>query len=146
MALYIYTRKENIPEGKAIIRDNEQFFNTHDITYNQVSKDVIRNVELGEYKDKYSFFDRKGIALYVDNFSTGTKTLLNINSYPEKVFLIDEAGDNAIREFSKFKNGAIYCEHVRSNMADLFLDAPQFGQVYIDNILCETWEELNYAL
>lgn len=140
--LNIFIGKDNLPVGSTYILDNEKFFRTHRISYDAFAKQVIRNVEHGSYLDDIRFLDAFGISLYVDFFSTGTKTLLNINSYKELVFNCDEIGDNALQEVLVLQEGKIYFSEPRYQLSEL-VNWDKIEGIVVNPKICSSYEEMN---
>ena len=63
---------------------------------------------LGRYKLCFRF---DGIALGVNQLSTGCKTVLNVLYYPDKVFCLKECGNNALEILYHFETGHVFSEY-----------------------------------
>lgn len=143
MALHIYIGKENLPEDKEFILDNENYFAFSGITDCDFSRYVIKEIEQGEFINTMFFRDRFGGQLYIDCLSTGSKTLLNIYNNEDKVFYGGEMGDNALELLSILRNGNIYFDNMRSN--DL-LGIPFQKGIYVNNIFCADYDAVEEVL
>lgn len=138
----IFIGMDSLPADCEYVFDNEKFFATNKIIYDDFAKAVIKNVEHGSFLDETRFLDNFGVSLYVDAFSTGTKTLLNINSYTDKVFNCDEIGDNALREALKMQQGKICFSETRYKLAEL-VDWNRVDCILVNGRECRSYEELD---
>lgn len=91
---------------------NDSFFNIYTSNKN-ISKyrDVIKRIDgvdyIGDGKilTKYNI---KGAAIPVTTLSTGAKTFLNVALNKNKIFLLNECGENALSEILKLEDGQGY--------------------------------------
>ena len=115
--LTIYRDVSEIPEGIRYVESNDIYFNGHtNLDSTDKSEWVINSIEGAEYQSKFTFIGRnKDIGgLYIDNLSTGSKTILNILSHNDVCFNVVECGINAIHllpEISCFTDGHILWKH-----------------------------------
>lgn len=113
MSLIIYDI-DNVPEDLKIIRFNDAYFNkTGIIPDNPLTKEIIKDIDKGEYVSSKVF---KGRTKEMGNLdlrmlSTGTKTLLNIINNPDVCFDVCECGDNALSYLFKLRSGIVYWEY-----------------------------------
>lgn len=110
MALNVYTRKEDIPDGMFYVNDNDKLFVPTDFGKLDFVKDVICYVDKGSYESGLYFLGRdKDIGLLsLSCLSTGSKTLINIFNNPDKCFDISCCGTNAKLMLGKLHSGNIY--------------------------------------
>lgn len=110
MSLNVYTRKEDIPKGMILVSDNDSYFSGETLlSGSDFCKLVLRNIDKAEYVSEFCFTGRtKEFGnLNKDLLSTGTKTLLNIESSPDLCFNAIECGYNAISLLPLIKEGNI---------------------------------------
>lgn len=110
MSLNVYTREEDIPNGMILISDNDSYFSGETLlSGSDFCKIVLKNVDKAEYVSEFCFIGRtKELGnLNKDWLSTGTKTLLNIESSPDLCFNVIECGYNAISLLPLLKRGNI---------------------------------------
>jgi len=94
------------PEG--VVLNNESAFLKYEVQDCEYTRKVIKEIEEGEFLDSRSFIDKFGYKVYLENISTGSKTLLNIYHNPDKVFFVGEIGANATRLLEDIPSGKIY--------------------------------------
>lgn len=109
----IFKNKRNIPQGIEYIELNDLFFNQNttsqlDGQANPIIEAIDGSTLLGRYKI-CSRFD--GVALGVDQLSTGCKTVLNVLYYPDKVFCLKECGNNALEILYGLEKGNVYSDY-----------------------------------
>lgn len=112
MSLKIYRSVDEIKTGQVII-DNDSFFDAFTVlTDTTLVHDILMVIDKAEYNSALTFIGRtkKLGALNKSMLSTGTKTLLNIISYPDECFNIVECGNNALKFIPKLKEGSIVWE------------------------------------
>ena len=133
--LNIYIGERNLPRDKELIRDNESYFFLANTQQSEFVDRVLRDIEKAEYFDTESIIDRFGHKLYWDLISTGSKTLININSHIDKVFYGAEMGQNAVTLLLYLKEGNVYFEEGTFNF-----DEPEdypIEKVCVNGIVCD---------
>lgn len=112
--LKIYTSIEDVQkDNKELIRINDSFFNSEtSIIDSLLVRDILTLIDKAEYNSDLTFIGRtkKLGALNKNMLSTGTKTLLNILSFPDICFDVCECGDNALSFLPKIREGNILWE------------------------------------
>lgn len=74
----------------------ENIFNSVKVIDTPIVRELIQEIESGEYVDEYRFKDKFGATLYVDYLSTGCKAAIILAlGYKEKLDLT-ECGYNAL--------------------------------------------------
>lgn len=109
----IYKNKNDIPQSMELIELNDYYFNktTSQFIDDRAGKviQIIDNAKLlGKYKIISGF---NGVTLNIDKLSSGCKTALNILYFPDKVFGIQECGDNALDVVYSYEHGNVYCQY-----------------------------------
>lgn len=137
--LNIYIGKDNIPEDKEIVLDNEAYFALTEISGNEFTREVIQNIEGGTYFDNISYLDRFGVKLYINALSTGSKTLLNLYYHPDKIFYCQEMGLNARRMIFKLKEGSAL---FNKNFNQFDVDDNLEFSVYVNNKICRSLHQV----
>lgn len=71
---------------------------------------ILKVIDKAVYNSPATFIGRDPSlgALYKQHLSTGTKTLLNVLSHPDKCFSTIECGYNAISYMLNFNQGNVY--------------------------------------
>ena len=105
--LTIYFKDIDAPTEN-IIDDIEEAFCTFRLTGTKVERAAIEEIEKGKYRDSRVFEDRFGVCLYTDCLSSGSKAMMVVGHYPDKVVNCVECGANAITSIAmNCDNGAI---------------------------------------
>ena len=114
MSLNIYRTKEELRKnGIECEMSNDLFFNKNTfINNNDFVKTILRKIDKADYYSDTMFVGRTKDwgNINKNHLSTGTKTLLNILSYPEKCFSLEECGSNALDFVPKIKEGNVLWE------------------------------------
>ena len=96
-----------------IIFINDMWFEANlDSIDENVLCEMIKKIDDTEYVGNYmimSKFNQQVIS--VANISTGCKTVLNVISFPNKIFSLSECGKNALNEIFKLKNGKCHMSY-----------------------------------
>lgn len=110
MSLRIYTKISDIPDGLDVIDYNDKFFAGIILKDDEVSKQILKEIDQANYNSKNTFIGRdKSLGALNKSFlSTGCKTLLNIISKPEFCFNVIECGQNALKLLAKIHDGNIF--------------------------------------
>lgn len=105
MPLYVYMYAK--PPDK-VVRINDAYFlaNTK-LEDTEQCRRILRIIDQAEYCSEKTFIGRdKSLgALFTDNLSTGTKTLLNISQHRDLCFDTIECGNNALTLLMGFTEG-----------------------------------------
>ena len=115
MSLSVYNCKNDIPENVQYVDSNDLFFNIHtDIPDSELSREILKNIEIAEYAGPKKFKGRTKEfgEIYKEYLSTGTKTLFNIISYPDKCFDLVECGTNALDFVAKIHDGHVFWKNI----------------------------------
>ena len=111
MSLYVYTKREEVPKDIRIIDDNVGFFNgLTNLEDCEFTKVVLAVVDKAEYVNQQYFCGRvKGMgSLNKSCLSAGTKTILNVKSYPERYcFNLCECGANVLALLPQLREGHV---------------------------------------
>lgn len=137
----LYTDSDMIQNNPKYVLDNEAFFGRYDTVWDEFSKSIINIIDGGMFCDEFTFYDRYNVRLYNAYLSTGTKTLLNIYSYPEHVFDFRECGDNCIELFLKRMVGAIYVPNLEDNQV-YYLSGRNDCRIFLNNLECVDFMEV----
>lgn len=111
--LNIYKNKRDIPQSIELVEINDYFFNkiTSGLIDERAEK-VIHQIDQAMLQGKYRILSGfSGVTLDIDKLSSGCKTALNILYFPDKVFGIQECGDNALNVIYSYEQGNAYCEY-----------------------------------
>lgn len=91
---------------------NDSFFNIYTSNYDlsALSKSIlkidgVKYIGNGKILTKYNILD---VAIPVTMLSTGCKTFLNVATNTDKVFFLDECGENALSEILELSEGQGY--------------------------------------
>ena len=115
MSLTVYHTKKEVPQSLTIVRNNDIFFEMNtNIPNTEVAHEILATVDKAKYVSEKTFEGRtkEWGALFKNYLSTGTKTLLNILSNPDKCFDIVECGNNALELLSRIKDGYVLWEYI----------------------------------
>ena len=110
MSLHIYRSADEVPEGIRVVTNNNLFFNARTpISNTELTSDILATVDKARYNSGFTFIGRTPElgALNKSMLSTGTKTLLNIISYPDVCFNVVECGLNALCFLPRIKDGYV---------------------------------------
>lgn len=123
--LDIYTNVIAIPAGYKLIRDNEVFALLEPLADTKIIREIIKEIELGEYLDNSYFTSRYGEKLPKMVLSTSSKTLINIYNNIENnyVFNCSELGQNAIEFLLLHSDGKVFLNN------PLLMDMPEWVDV-----------------
>ena len=109
----IYKNKKDIPQSMELIEWNDYYFNK--ITSGHVdgkAEVIINKIDGAVLQGKYKIISYlNGTTLDIDKLSSGCKTALNILYFPNKVFGIQECGDNALDVIYAFEQGNVYSNY-----------------------------------
>lgn len=105
MPLHVYMYAK--PPDK-VVRINDAYFLTNTkLEDTEQCRRILRIIDQAEYCSEKTFIGRdKSLgALFTDNLSTGTKTLLNISQHRDLCFDTIECGNNALTLLMGFTEG-----------------------------------------
>lgn len=108
MSLQVYNKTD---PPMSVIVDNDTYFDGHtELDSGDICAGVLKVIDKAVYNSPATFIGRDTSlgALYKQHLSTGTKTLLNVLSHPDKCFSTIECGYNAISYMLNFKQGNVY--------------------------------------
>lgn len=143
--LNIYVGEENLPKDKELIMDNEAYFAFVDTSDNSFIRRVLETVEQGSYLSEDSFIDRFGYKLPIDYISSGSQTLLNIYSHPDKLFYGGEIGMNALEVLMFLKDGNVYFEIPFNGIPEPEGEDP-YEKVSVNGIVCSGVYQIDEVL
>lgn len=112
MSLHVYRRVEDLPKGMKYVKENDTYFNMRgsldkdDILQVNILRDIEKAEIISDKTVKGENYDILG-STGLKDLSTGTKTLLNINSNPDICFDTIECGDNVLEYLRHFNKGNI---------------------------------------
>ena len=109
MSLNIYTNLQFT--DKRLIKDVDTFFGETSLRQDEFTLKVLKEIEKAEYVTADTFKDRFGRYLYTTNLSTGTKILLSLHYYTDKLINGALLGDNCIDFIPLLKEGNLYIGH-----------------------------------
>lgn len=93
--LNIYFHNEdNLPEAQTVHNVEEEFDKLR-LNGTELDKKLIEVIEQGQYLDCYSYIDRWGYKLPIDDMSNGCKAALCVANNPDKIIDLIECGLNA---------------------------------------------------
>ena len=96
----IFKNKNDIPGDMDYIELNDVFFNQNTASrLDSMASAIIEKIDDSRLVDKYKVE------------STGCKTILNVQYFPNKVFCMKECGDNALEVLYGLENGAVYSDY-----------------------------------
>ena len=148
MSLNVYLTREEVPSGMTIIDSSDIHFNAFGrLTNSEFEKNVLKEVDLAEYNSESTFIGRtkKLGGLFIDKLSTGTKTLLNIVSFPRMCFNVIECGRNSLEFLCDLHEGNVLWERpvllpMRDDEScDIMCRGIHFTNIY--DFLDYEWEE-----
>ncbi|MBR4515198.1 MAG: DUF4869 domain-containing protein [Lachnospiraceae bacterium] len=145
MSLIIFRNKSEIPDTIDYINSNDLFFNEKTtIPDTPLAKEILKKVDKADYYSELVFTSRtKDLGnLFKNYLSSGTKTLLNIISNPDKCFNLAECGINVLDFIPKIKDGIVLWEHISLFPED---EDESCDIVYKDKQFTNIYEFLNYA-
>lgn len=82
------------PSNMSIIKDVELAFGKCNVPVNNITRQIIKEVENGELIDSNGFKDRYGYKLSISELSTGAKAAILVTLNPDKIINFSEVGDN----------------------------------------------------
>ena len=104
----IYIGKENLPKGVKVIYNPDTVLLAVPIIGTDFQRHIIKEVDKGEYVNSKYFKDRFGVNLYLTCLSTGSKAMLELEAFPDKIICCNEVGDNAFRYVTRLKDCNVY--------------------------------------
>jgi len=110
VSLKVFMFKNEIPAG-TFVHYNDDFFDNHtELMDTELCRAVLRKIDKAEYVSPVTFYGRTANygSLRKDYLSSGTKTLLNIISHPDKCFDVCECGDNVLSFLPELNNGMVF--------------------------------------
>ena len=102
----IFKNKNDIPGDMDYIELNDVFFNQNTASrLDSMASAIIEKIDDSRLVDKYKIESKfNGVVLDIDCLSTGCKTILNVQYFPNKVFCMKECGDNALEVLYGLEN------------------------------------------
>lgn len=112
MSLYVYRTKVELSKDlrNTLVEDNDDFFDSFTkLNDSALVSEILATIDRGRYNSELTFIGRTPQlgALSKSMLSTGTKTLLNIISYPDRCFNVVECGINALQFLPKLVDGNV---------------------------------------
>lgn len=110
MSLRVFMFKDEIPRG-TYVHCNDDFFDSNtSLADTQLCRRVLSEIDKAVFVSPVMFTGRtEGYGnLRKDYLSSGTKTLLNIISYPDKCFDVCECGNNVLELLPELTTGMIF--------------------------------------
>ena len=98
--LNIFFQGIDVPVGD-IEPDVEKLFMQTKDQYDDIDKAFIKEIDKATYLDNTKFIDRFGVALYIENLSTGCKAAIAVHHNPGKIVSCLEVGYNALASIIK---------------------------------------------
>jgi hypothetical protein len=124
------------------IHDAESLIPLIGIDDNIVSREILKQIERGEYLSKGFFIDRTGCKVSALYLSTGSKALLSINN-TDKIINGAELGLNAFEFLIQNVNGNVYFDNVdRFELPEYFT----LSNISVNGKVCNTVLELENEL
>lgn len=128
MSLILY-----VDECPILFEENtEKLFSSVIIPDTELNRKIISKIEQGTYNDPYSFIDRFGYKLPIDDMSMGCKAALCVVNQ-DQIVNLDECGRNAINVILSLKlNGSAFlpdrCTAIgeRNREIDVVVDGKRF--------------------
>ena len=100
--------------------DNTQFYNDaffdlsiENLTLSDEGATIIKQIDGVRYAGNNRFYSKfeKGVRVSITELSTGCKTALNIEHFPNKIFYIGDCGENAKRVIFSFLEGNAFIDN-----------------------------------
>ena len=109
----IFKNKKDIPDDMHYVELKDVYFNQNTVSVlDDRAGAIVEKIDasrlIGKYKIESKF---NGVTLDIDCLSTGCKTVLNVLSFPEKVFCLKECGDNALEVLYSLEAGTVYSDY-----------------------------------
>ena len=131
---------------------NDAWFdrNTDKIKFESIVLDIIKKIDNVDYAGNKRVFSKflKDTAISVEELSTGCKTVINVYSFPNKIFTAVECGDNALQVLFNLKRGNIYLPYFVLPMAfinEIEVISDGFSQIIHNNKELETLLNKKYG-
>ena len=121
MALTIYLRTEDIPQGMEFVDNNDILFNYdlyNGLDFNDSIKKIMYKVDGAKFIRGTDIRSKYGNITSAENLSTGCKTMINILRHPEAIISCIGCGDNVLHlilSISNLINGNIFMPFLPSN-------------------------------
>lgn len=93
--LKLYDVEDFNPAGFDVVRDVEEAFAPLRLVNDEVTANLLREIENAEYYSEDRVTDRFGAQIYISEISTGCKAALCVQYLPDKVIDLKECGLNA---------------------------------------------------
>ena len=134
LSINIYIVKKNLPKDKTLVFDVEAAILAVKVTGSEFQRRVLREVELGTYKDERFFIDRFGGQLYYTEMSTGSKALFELDGLPNNVINGVEIGFNALQLIKYIPECNIYFDYRDEALPFYGVKTPLYlnGKLYED--------------
>lgn len=106
--LHLYMGEENLPKDIPVIWNVEAAIPLVVFSGTPFQREVLREVEHGEYYDSTRFVDRFGGLLYYTDMSTGSKAVMEVEAIKDRVINCNECGENALCMLSHLTEGHVF--------------------------------------
>ena len=106
----IYTVKK---DDYVISNNNFFFFNTVNKQFSKEDLFAMEKIDHAILTKDYHIQTPFGVGMLID-LSTGCKTYLNVTSYPDKIFCVDECGPNVLEMLFQLDDVRIYSSYMSS--------------------------------
>ena len=130
MSLQVYNKTD---PPMSVIVDNDTYFDGHtELDSGDMCAGVLKVIDKAVYNSPATFIGRDTSlgALYKQHLSTGTKTLLNVLSHPDKCFSTIECGYNSISSRAMYiPNTFIFSPGLTSDNIDIVWDGKHFTKL-----------------
>jgi hypothetical protein len=144
----IFKNKNDIPKDTEYVELNDVYFNKYtasDMNLEQATS-IIKQVDGSKLIGRYNIESKfNGATLNIDCLSTGCKTVLNILTYPDKVFCMKECGDNALEILYSLDEGMVYSDYATiplpMGLESLKVKTATDGKVIVDYEKLKEWWE-----
>lgn len=96
--------------GKEVIHRNDAYFDRNFFLKHAVDdtiKNIIYKIDMCKYTKNGFMNTQDGSGLAITNLSTGCKTVINVYTFPNILFSVEEAGRNALEEALKLPWGSV---------------------------------------
>ena len=108
--LTIYSNQDLVNRENLIISNDAAFNVIGRIPDNDIARRLISEIEHGKYLSDTGFITRNGTIASKNDLSTGTKTILNILTMPDKCISLAECGYNVLSFLKYIQNGSVLWE------------------------------------
>ena len=138
--LNLWFGKENLPKNLEFVFDIEAAFTGMKLQDTYFTRKVMEEIEEGRFLDQEIFQDRFGRGLYSGLLSTGSKILLYVERYPDKIVNASELGTNAVGLLLYLPEGNVYFPEYRE--VNLYCPEVQEMSISVNGIVCDSYDML----